>query len=265
MHLQREEQRRPDIGDAPELHLAGPDIDQRIELAVDGDDFAAAAGFDVLEEEEPLRQRSDDRKLRLGTVDHECTGHAAQHLFGDEAVPVRMVPVEPRLLPAGARDRHLVMEFVSREQMDEDVVASAARRHAHPVEMQVRVPFGQLVAQRHPHDVAEANPPQRRQIGPVVEEPRQARFRRSAAGAGPRSGSFRAPHSGCEFGSALPTAAIPPLRLRLSAATVLGQAPPRGHFDRPTAQRSADHRVCLNRIVLCAPLFRRAVVHRCIE
>ena len=114
LNLQREEQRRADIGDPPELHLARPDVDQRIELAVDGDDLAAAAGFGVLDQEKPLRQSGDDRKLRVRALDHERAGHAAEHLLGDEAVPVRMVPIEARLLPAGARDRHLVVEFVSR-------------------------------------------------------------------------------------------------------------------------------------------------------
>ena len=51
-----DEQRGADMRDPPELHLARADIDQRIELTVDGDDLVALAELGVLDEEKALGQ-----------------------------------------------------------------------------------------------------------------------------------------------------------------------------------------------------------------
>ena len=90
--VELDEERGADIGDAPELHLARPDLHDGVQLAIDRDDLAIAARLGMLDEEEPLRQASHDREERLEAVDDEPARHAAQHLLGDGAMCVRVIP-----------------------------------------------------------------------------------------------------------------------------------------------------------------------------
>jgi hypothetical protein len=64
--LKRKEERGTDIGDPPELHFPGANLDHRVQLAIDRDDFAPTAGLDVLDQEEPFRQVIEERKQRFG-------------------------------------------------------------------------------------------------------------------------------------------------------------------------------------------------------
>ena len=52
------------MGDAPELHLARPDHDGRIDLPVDGNDLALAK-LHVFDEQELLWQIAQDWKMPL--------------------------------------------------------------------------------------------------------------------------------------------------------------------------------------------------------
>jgi len=96
-----EKRRGADVADAPELHLPGADRHQRLDLAVDRDDFVFAQ-LGVLDEEEAFRQAREHRKKLLRAVDHESARHPAQDLLLDDAVRVRVIPEEPGALPAPA-------------------------------------------------------------------------------------------------------------------------------------------------------------------
>jgi hypothetical protein len=55
-HSEFDEQRGSNMTDAPELHLTGPKLHRRVDLAVDGDELAVSPNLDVLDKEEPLLQ-----------------------------------------------------------------------------------------------------------------------------------------------------------------------------------------------------------------
>jgi hypothetical protein len=158
------------------LHFSRPHLDHRVELTIDRDDLAAAAGLRVLDQEEPLRQVPQDRKQCLRAVDHEAAGHAAEHLPVDEAMSMRVIPEHARPLPAHTGNHHLVLELATGKHMDEDIIAASARRHAQAVEMQVGGIIAQVVPEPDSHGVAETHPQQRRQVGVVVEKPGDFNF-----------------------------------------------------------------------------------------
>jgi hypothetical protein len=163
------------MGDAPELHFAGADGDQRIDLAVDRDELVVA-DLGVLDQQIAFRQSAQQRIELFESIDHQCARHAAENLIVDVAVRVRVIPVEPRALPPRGRDAYFVLEALAGMHMHEDVVAVSPRRHTHAVIVQIRRRAGtrtkwtdvariigrrvidQIVAERDPQRIAEARP-----------------------------------------------------------------------------------------------------------
>src|SRR5262245_5885437 len=113
------------VADAPKLCLAGAHLNDRFDLAVDRDDLIVLTNFGVLEQQQPLRQAADDREQPFKTVDHESAGHSAQDLLVDAAVGMRVIPEEARTLAAGGWHMHLVIELLTRMDVNEHVVAVA--------------------------------------------------------------------------------------------------------------------------------------------
>jgi len=72
-----DEQRSADMGDAPELQLAGADLHAGIQLAIDRDDPVTFAEFDMLDEEKSLGQALQERKELLRVVNDKTAGHPA--------------------------------------------------------------------------------------------------------------------------------------------------------------------------------------------
>src|SRR6267378_7566666 len=93
-----EERLGADVADAPELHLAGADRYQRIDLAIDGQDLVLAQ-LGVLDQEEAFRQAPEDRKEMMRAVDDQTARHPAQDLFVHDAMSVRVIPEESWALP----------------------------------------------------------------------------------------------------------------------------------------------------------------------
>ena len=89
----------------------------------------------MLDEEEPLRQALHDREEIFKPVHNEAAGHATQHLLGDDAMRVRVIPEQAWPLATCGRNAHLVVELMTRMHVDEHIVAVALRRHRHAVEM----------------------------------------------------------------------------------------------------------------------------------
>ena len=71
------------MGKPPELNLAGLNLNDGIDLAVDGDDLAPL-DLDMLDKEKPFRQTLQDRKNLLQVIDNKSARHATQHLFQHE-------------------------------------------------------------------------------------------------------------------------------------------------------------------------------------
>ena len=85
------------------------------------------ADLRMFDQEEPLRQACDEREQRFETVDHQATGHATQHLLGDYAMRMRMIPEQAWPLAALSWNTHLVFELMTGVNMHEDIVAVALR------------------------------------------------------------------------------------------------------------------------------------------
>jgi hypothetical protein len=164
-----DEQRGADMGDAPKLHLSRPDRHDRIDLPIYGDNFSPGM-LHMLDEQESLRQVSQDREVLFGAIDDDSAGHAAEHLFRDDAVRMRVIPEQARSLTIADRDIHLVAERLAWVNMDKDIIAVPLWRDAHAVEMQIARIVGQSVPELDANDVACARPEHRRQIGVVVEK-----------------------------------------------------------------------------------------------
>src|SRR4029453_18170675 len=96
-------------------------------------------------------------------------GHAAEHLFRDDAVGMRVIPKEAWTLTVTHRDLHLVFELLAGMKMDKDIVAVPPRRDAHAMEMQIAWVVRQIVLECNSHNVARACSEQRRQIGVIVQ------------------------------------------------------------------------------------------------
>src|SRR5262245_4262485 len=120
------EERGADVGDPPELQLARPDLNRGIELAIDRDDLRLA-DLRMFQEEDSLRQILDDGKEPVETIDNDATRHPSADLLLDEAVGMRMIPEQARSLTISNRDVHLVIESLTRVNVNEHVVAVASR------------------------------------------------------------------------------------------------------------------------------------------
>ncbi|MGX1331032.1 hypothetical protein AB7M56_005531 [Bradyrhizobium elkanii] len=121
--------------DTPELNFTGAHGDGRIDLTIDRNQFAFVVKLDVLDQEKPFRQSAQQREKLLDPVDDQSARQTAKDLIIDEAVRMGVIPEHARTLPAGRRDRHLVLEGVIGLNVDEYVVAVALWRHAHSVKM----------------------------------------------------------------------------------------------------------------------------------
>ena len=127
-----------------------------------------------------MKRNRSGKASRIGieifeAVHDKAAGHAAEHLLGDNAMRVRVIPEETGSLATGGRNAHLVLELLTGVDVDEHVVAVALRRHAHAVIVQVRRIVGEVVPEGDPHGVAKPWPEQRRQIRSVVKQPRKCK------------------------------------------------------------------------------------------
>ena len=81
-----------------------------------------------------------------------------------------MIPEQTGPLAARGRNVDLVVELMTRVDMDEHVVAVPLRRHTHAVIVQVGRIIGEIVSEGDPHRVAKPRSEQRRQVNAVVEK-----------------------------------------------------------------------------------------------
>ena len=143
------------MGKPPELNFARLDRDDRIDLAVNGNDLALRE-FDMLDEQKPFRYALQNRKKPFQAIDHKAARHPAQDLLGNKAMSMRMIPEQSRALAPVGWNIHLVFEVLARMNMDEDIIAIPFRRDSHAMKMQITWVIGQMVPERNAQEVARA-------------------------------------------------------------------------------------------------------------
>ncbi len=142
----------------PALHLAGPHVDGRRPLAVDGEepcrrlrehdvealDHAVGVEHHLAQHHDAVARRLDLRHVVEVALDDDRPGHAARHLDVGAAMAMRMVPVGAPGVVLGQRDLDVVP--VAGAHRPKHVVGDAARADVRAVEVEVgRVELVRLV------------------------------------------------------------------------------------------------------------------------